>query len=293
MPDQPPYTWPPPYLPTPADYNVLEHYKRWGVQPPAFQYVTVEDVIVLRVISPLQSATVNVSVRLQTPDGRVTSNFWTFTALATGATPTTFKLERVEGFVLSASIETPSTFRGITFCSLELIRGEGSGDATSGATLVAGYPGFGSRISYPTTPVASPADGRGAMESFSPAAPGAGVDWAFGPLGNLHQIMRTIRARLVTSATVANRLVHLRILDAGGNIVCDVPPAFTQVASTTISYSWFPSAQAVQSDSSVSAPVPVEMRLAPSWSVATATTGIQAADQWSQIFLAMETFAQT
>ena len=71
MPDQNPFATEP--LPTPADYNALDHFRRRGLAPSVAQYVTLDDRLILRTIlsSLFANANVRVSLRIQMPDGQI------------------------------------------------------------------------------------------------------------------------------------------------------------------------------------------------------------------------------
>jgi len=292
MPDQPPYTWPPPYLPTPDDYNALVHFKRWGVQAATRVYVTVDDVLVLRVAAPSLSVTVNVSVRLQTPDGQIIPMFRSFAVSNNTSTITQFTLETVEGFILSANVDSPGTNRGFVFCSLEIIRGVGTSDQTTGYVLLAGYPSINQRLSFPQTPIASPLDGRGVIFLFSVTAPAAGADWSLSCLSGEQWLIKAVRARLVTSATVATRFPHLQIHDTVPLVFVDSVTTTGQAASLTVNYTWFPASSNTLADGSAAVPIPPDVRMTSSMTLGTVTTALQAADQWSNIVVNAERLVQ-
>lgn len=118
----------------------------------------------------------------------------------------------------------------------------------------------------------------------SPVAnPAAGADWtATVPGGHVWQLL-AVRARLTTSAAVANRQPDL-ILTDGALEIARVPPVAVQAAGGARVYTWADVDFGLQLGSTALGPLPA-IRLASAWSVGTATALIDAADQWDQVRL--------
>ena len=268
----------------------LVEYRRWGILPAPAMYVTVSDVLVLRAWSNTTGSTIMVSVRVLTPDGQIVPLFQSAVVLTSTTAPVEIVLQKVEGFLLSAVIESTQLQSGQAYCELLLRRGQGSGDQTTGALLIAGSPSAQYSLSYPQTPCASATAGRGAMLSNTVNTPAAGLDWTeVVPLG-LQWIVRSVVATLTTSATVANRQPHFQVLDAGARVVVDAPMSAAQVAATTNIYSWFPGASPVNPTGELVAGIPMELRVPQGFTIRVATTGLQAADQWTLVTLLTEQF---
>jgi hypothetical protein len=70
----------------------------------------------------------------------------------------------------------------------------------------------------------------------SQPAPALGADVNFVPETADSFRLLTVRARLVTSAVVANRIPHFQLKDKDGTIMHEIVAAAAQVASTTITY---------------------------------------------------------
>jgi hypothetical protein len=276
--------------PTTADYNRLVHFARRNT--PFFQaiYLTVDDVLVFRMWSPSVANTARLSLRLMTPDGEVRPRFESFTKQTAGTTPFIAVLNGVEGFLMSATIDTPGVQRGQVYVSLEVQRGTGSGDTTFGDLLISGYPGAAYRIGYPESPPASPLDGRGNFQISTLGTPAAGVDFSQQVAAGEQWILRGLHAQLVTSAAAANRVPHFQVTDGAGNIAVDVSSLVNQAASLTFNYGAFNGGQNQSFDSLVQMPLPFELRCQPGYIIKSLTTAIQAADQWSQIIMTTERF---
>lgn len=272
------------------DYNSEVHWRRRKVEPFQGFYITRDDILELRIFSPMFSSTVNLTLRYMNAAGEILPRFETFTGQTVSGTPQILTFPNAEGFLISASIETTSSSRGSVFCILRIRRGLGSADVTGGSVLIAGYTVVNAPISYPESTLSSPIDGRGLYTSLLVGNPAAGTDWTQTVFGGEQWIVRAVRAVLVTSAAVANRVPHLQIRDGAANIMVDNPTNTNQAASLTEAYNWFSGTQAYQFDSSQSIPIPGELRLTAGMVIRTVTTAIQAADQWSAIVLTVERF---
>jgi hypothetical protein len=278
------------YLPNPADYDSMVHYKRQGVDTFAAYYCTVDDVLVLKVWSPSGATTVNVSIRFQTPDGRIVPIFFSQSITTAGVTPSIIPLQQVEGFILSATVETPGASRGSAFVMLIVRRGQGTGDATTGQLLLSGYPGAGFAVGYPATPAASPLDGRGSILVQTVGNPAAGADWSFTIPAGLQMILRSLRCRLTTSAAVANRIPLFSANDGAGHGYYEGAVNSVVAASLAFDLMAFHGATGTVISTQAWAGLPFEMRMLPGHVIQSQTGAIQAADQYSAIVLLFEQF---
>ena len=118
-------------------------------------------------------------------------------------------------------------------------------------------------------------------------APAAGADWSFKPSDIDRVKVLTVTAKLVTSVTVANRHPALTITDRDQNQYLAQDAQFTQAASLSAQYSWAPGLgnpvlTSALGGTRVGFPFPYPW-LEPGDTIATATAGLDAADQWSAI----------
>lgn len=278
------------YLPDQGDYNSLVHYRRRGIEFYPAVYVTQDDVILVKVWSPGVASAVNVSIRMQTPDGSVAPAFYTYNLSTVGATPAQQVIEAFEGFLLSATVETPGAPYGQCYVQLQIVRGRGTGDQTAGQLLCAGYPGAGAAIGFPQTPATSPVAGAGLTAATTVSNPAAGADWTYTVPAGLQQTLISVRAVLTTSATVANRFPVLRITSPTGQILADVSALAAQTAGTTITYVWMAGAPANNVNNVQQMALPSGLRLLGGSTIQTITSGIQAGDQWSAITITYTQF---
>ncbi|MGH3630266.1 MAG: hypothetical protein ACRDRL_22840 [Sciscionella sp.] len=280
-------------LPQGWDYNALVHFARTMIPPAPALYMTVDDVLQARVFSPTVSAVVNVSWRIQTPDGQVIPGQRSITAATAGTVPLLTQLEKVEGFLLSVSVESPGVPRGQVFVQVEVVRGQGSQDVTGGHVVLGGYPGSGQKIAFPQSPIASPGAGPGWTSTVVIANPAAGADFTQTVPAGEQWILRSARALLTSSAAVANRSVQLQAVDTTPNILVSSPAFAVQAASLAVSYDWFNGGGGTSVANSQTGAWPYELRLQPGWKVQSKTALIDVADQWSLIVLGVERFITT
>ena len=82
-------------------------------------------------------------------------------------------------------------------------------------------------------------DGEGKVRTIVGTDPAAGVEVSETVPTGARWELQAIRVRLVTSGTVANRIIHLR-LDDSSNIFLQIPAARIQTASETVDYNFSP-----------------------------------------------------
>lgn len=289
---QPPRDGTPPenYLPDAGDYNSLVHYRRWMVEPYPAVYVTQEDILLAKVWSPGASSAVNISIRMQMPDGRIVASFYTFSIATVGGTPVQQVVDQVEGFILSATVETPGAPSGQCFVQLQIVRGRGTGDQTAGQLLTSGYPGPSAAIGFPQTPATTPAAGAGQTLSTTGANPAAGADWTYTVPAGVQQTLISVRAVLTTGAAAPTAPVILRITSPTGQIIADAAALATQGASVAVTYVWMAGAQSTSSANFQQMSLPTGLRLMPGTIIQTITGGIASPDQWSSISISYTQF---
>lgn len=127
---------------------------------------------------------------------------------------------------------------------------------------------------------------------YSADAPAAGADWSLTvPSGHLYEIVSAY-AQLVTSATSATREVLLKLTDGDATYLL-LPPPGTQVASKTYDYAWAQHGGAYAGTGGLAITLP-RLVLLPGWTIGSATTSIQAGDQWgTPRLLVLDTLFET
>ena len=128
------------------------------------------------------------------------------------------------------------------------------------------------------------ATGSGVLSVVSaPANPAVGADWVTNP-PSLRQIV-SVAATLTTSVTAANRLPNLQIKDNAGHTLVSLPASSVQAASLVEQYVWGVNLPFASGNNLNLVPIPTGIVLAPTWSLGTSTTLLQAGDQWSAIVI--------
>ena len=279
-----------------------------NIDPPSSLYIQRNDVLNVEVITNQPAETVRICSRLLLPvmplPGQPDAGGPVFptdptqggTNIVEGQsiiTPTALRTAQftniplMECYLLSVNaFSTVATTRGQTFVQVQLIRaGGGSGAAQ---TLFADYVTLNKNLSYPGGRALNPIEAPGWSHSVQVANPAAGADWTLTVLAGQRFAPKSFNAFFTESAAVANRQVNV-IIDDGVNAVWQDDVTANIVAGQ---------AGAV-SGAQVNAAVgvfPVELFvvmppgifLEPGWRLRTSTTGIQAGDQWSAIWFAME-----
>lgn len=113
--------------------------------------------------------------------------------------------------------------------------------------------------------------------------PAAGNDWAVGEASSKQLV--AVFAQLVTSAVVANRLPSLKIQDGAGRVAAQIPASSVQAASLTETYVWAVGMPFASGQNVNLVPLPGGVAVGNGWIISTVTTALQAADQWSNIFI--------
>jgi len=274
-----------------VDYNRLEHFRRHFLGPSGFQYLTVDDLLLVSAIAQSGTVTLNISIRYLAPDGGIQTAFYIMPVAANLATPVVLRIPGVEGFLLSASIAAPAVSHGNVFASLLLQRGVGSGDATLGQVLCQGMPDAFSTLGYPQQAPQTALDGRGKISLFALGNPGAGLDFSFAVSTGQTAILRSFSVLLTCSAGVANRFPTFAIETSGGVIMGQFPAVSVLTASQAMQLSWAPGANPLNVNNVQSMGFPNELRLTQGSIFRTITSGIQAGDQYSAPVIVAETFS--
>lgn len=139
--------------------------------------------------------------------------------------------------------------------------------------------------------VDAPAFAIGWQEPIYLPAPAAGAQWSYTVDGRYFERVISIFALFQTSAVVANRFPLVRIMDANGSIIAEVPLGATIVAGTLLTGCLMLAAPsfATGAGGAVNGFFP-DILLPPGWSISTSVTNMDVGDQWSNIRLLMQRF---
>jgi hypothetical protein len=258
---------------------------------PSALYIERDDSLLMVAATSQVNEVVTYNLRVLTPDGRI--NDMQFQQRPTNSrAPVTLVQVLAEGYLLSMSVNAAiATSRGQTFARAMITR---SGTGVSGAaqSLFADYVTTFSTPGYPNGRIVSPTEGQGLVYGVTVGNPAAGVDWSVNVPLNTRWRVRSWVARLTCSAAAANRQPQAQVIQ-GGNSVWLGQPIANIVASAIVNIA----AGGLTPIVSVNAngymlPLPPDLLLTGNatfaQSLGTATTGIQAGDQWSAIQLLVE-----
>jgi len=208
-----------------------------------------------------------------------------------GVSGGTARIDLTEGFLLSVGVLANNALqRGQTFVRGSICRAPFQ--ILAGApftTLFADYVTQQAPIGWPNGRTLYSTEGPGELVGVLPANPGAGVDFSIAVPAQRRYRPISLTAKLVTSATVANRFVHATVQDGGGDIFSNATQATAQTATQTVTYTFGPGLTSqIINDGVAVITLPSNLTLLAGWTIQSLTTGIQAGDQWSLISLAVE-----
>lgn len=254
------------------------------IQPPSLEYIGVDDQLVTSFIGQGTNQSCTVNLRILRPDGLIIPLVLTVPA-NNSVVPAVKTFPLLEGFLLSivAFINGGATVGFPTYLQVGIGRTPfGIGNVFS--VLLAGYMEGNQPLSWPGYLPVRAKDDNPWYASQQQGNPAAGADWTFTiPAGTRKRVV-SVSALLTTAVAVANRFASI-IIDDGVNIVAQIPSGFAQAASLANQYTFADSTTGTASASNVSiASLPSNLILPAGFRVRSLTGGIQAADQWSNIF---------
>jgi len=253
------------------------------VLPEAFAYLAAEDSLVLSGLFKA-SRTVTVSGRILDAFSRKIVPFQQQITVTASNAFQQFQIQTQEGFLLGATVtySPPSNAANQSFIALGIMRGA-VGFTSIQTTLCAGYMNQLGLISWPQSGIVNPREGNGTPLTFSLGNPAAGADFTFTVANAERNQIMSVHAVLTTAVAAANRQVQF-IVDDGATTLYATTPGPVQAASLAWDYTGAGFGYApTQALTSVSVHVDPNLVLQQGWRIRSATTAIQAADQWSAI----------
>ncbi len=279
------------------------------VAPPSTLYIQRDDVLVAQVTSYIPTESVQIAVRIMLPTGPVPGqpqgsdvlvptiptpggntivqgSFQAQVVTARVTRQTVFAL--MEGYLLSvAALAAQATARGNTFVRLILVRNVGA-QQTAPLTLFADYVTNQQAASFPGGRYISSLETHGLTTSIQVANPIAGADWSLICASNQHLAVTSFSATFTAAVAVASRNVTI-IVDDGVNTV------WQDDATASITASQVASINGAQTQAAVGVitttlfvVLPPGLELFFGWRVRSSTAAIQGADQWSNIWFAVQ-----
>lgn len=258
------------------------------VNPPAAEYIGVDDSLWVQTVGLFGGNTIQINVRILRADGVIVPISLQH-KIGGGRVADNQVFPLLEGWLLSVSFSCTTGVipRNAVYANVALVRPPNTNLAQY-RTLFAGYITSQFTQGWPESIPQRETDGPGYPDiagNFAVGAPAAGADFVYTVPGSIRVRITSLSALLTTAVAAANRLPSI-IIDDGANVVAMIPSGNTQAASLAEQYTWADSCpQAALFDNKVIAPLPSNLILKAGWRVRSNTTAIQAADQWSAVFI--------
>ena len=260
------------------------------VQPPAGVYVTVDDVLSVRLANTDPNVQiVHLRVRFLTPDGVLKWFDIPTPITATDGSRLITTTQLAEGYILGLTLvpEPVNPARGRCFGQVALGRGA-TQDPRALELLMQNYIELWHYPSWPWDQIISSVEGPGYRHTVPIADPAAGQEIVITCPANLRWNVRALRFALVTSAAVASRTPRVNLKNS--NQFSWVMGALSgQNAGITRFYNAAPAVPLSQAaDTSFLVPMPPEVILLPGETISTNTPGLDAADQFTACTILVE-----
>lgn len=118
--------------------------------------------------------------------------------------------------------------------------------------------------------------------------PAAGAVWKWqAPTGYLLKL-KSVSTKLVTNATVGNRIVVLQVLDSQGLVLWNIYIGVAITASKTAHLTWMQQGPATHANATVPDQILPNVTLPPGCSVTLTVNGLNAADKFTTTVLIVE-----
>lgn len=261
-------------------------FKLRHVDPPSPLYVTDNDDLLIT-LAGLSSAAVAMEVRYLTTSGEISVQEELLTG-PNSRTPARRQFGLTESYILSVSLQPQSAalFRGQLYGSIALVRSQGPAVSYT-YQLAQGYLGLLNPVRWPNPMSDWSTLGAGFLTLFTLSAPAAGAEWSYTPAANVRQRIVSIRAALTTSAAVANRQVSVQITQ-GGQVIARLYAGAVQAASLSRGYTIIGGVPVYQQQNELVINFGNPLSVTSNVTLASATTSIDAADQWSTVQIGTE-----
>lgn len=283
------------------------------VEPPSTLYVQRDDILLISGIALNNGESLNVTARflpatpqvtgqpasgegtapapVKSPGAQPIITVMASLAMPVAGTVYTLSIPFSEGYLLGIGITAGfATSRGQTFARGFLHRGTvGATAAVASIALFGDYATTQFAVGWPASRLMFPSESTGLRANVPVSSPGAGADWGYTTVTNTRTKLLHWNAQLVTSATVANRIVRATIKDPGGVLTWQGLPSSVIPASTTAQVSAGPGANLSTVDATtVNVNLPGDTFIFGHGQLAVSTLNLQAGDQWSNVNIALE-----
>jgi hypothetical protein len=269
---------PPPSNPQSSPNTV--HFDPKLVAPSQTIYFQRNDQITLILLSNTPNMLVRFNYRWLTPDGEIKEGEFDtqpFSVLSSFAIPL------YEGWLLSFNARAVSGLINGQWVFLQVVLNRnqaGVAGLPAYSNIWQGYVYNGGNNGWPGTPAKEITDGPGVIRSITGGAPAAGAQILETMPANTRRVLLSLRAVLVTSAAVANRVASFKITD-GANILYTIGNNGNQLAATSFTYHMAPGSQFYNdTQGNIVFPFPTLVELKAGFRIQSLVTGMDVADQW-------------
>lgn len=238
------------------------------------------------------SLQVTFSWQMLRPDGQIVPG----TAVVSPAadrTESTLTVKVGEGFLLHMAASLTSGTANIGQCLVRArIQQTDAANAAVMAQLLLAYLTDNFIPTWPGSTQQNPVDGRGNLRSITGTNPAVGAEVSETVPAGARWRLISVKAQLVTDATVANRVVRWEI-DDGVTSYMRVAGAGSHTASTTGQHTLLSGAAPLSFTSNMSvSTAPADTWLPAGHRITTTTGGIQAGDDWGAPQLYVEEYLE-
>jgi len=249
--------------------------------PPGAQYVRTDEQLVIDLMSNLPR-TLTLNYRMMQTDGVVIEN-QTSLAVTVVDGLQTFSIPLTEGYLLGFNISSPIPIpTGNVYGFVSIGRAIGGGTFLRTQTLSAGYITRLVPLSFPPGTFTRPTETSGQLLNTNAGTPALGqeVDLQV-PTSHRYTLLAGFLS-FVASATVANRLVAIRLLTGSNTTLYRWRSATPVTAGQTVQfYVGAVSLQMGTGNNEQLLPIPPSIALPQGAHIKTDTVGLQAGDQWN------------
>jgi len=266
-------------------YGAQVTFQTEGILPPGAVYLGPNDALELGLRVPSVSATVELTVRLLTPQGDVQPGFYTYTTGPTGGSETTFLIAPVEGYLLSAHISANNLTRGQCWVRMHVRQNLGGSDPTLGHLLIQGYLSSNDHLGFPQSRLENSGAGPGWPHTIAPTPIPAGAVYTVTVPAGVLWTLRSAHCVYAADAVAGARQMLLRARDTTGAVPASFTCNATQAPSTTGYYSWVAGGDTFNSLPFYQSALPTELRLLPGYQLDFNAAFGDVGDQFSQIVL--------
>ncbi len=258
------------------------------VTPPSLVYIDRDDTILVRVFNSTAGNTIRISARLLLANGQI-NRTQAIIPITGNRVENDFIVTLAEGYLLSLVIDNATVAPVQGQCYVEALLFQGPALTGFNEELLCfGYVSALNHVGYPNGTNSLPATGTGFIHSVQVANPAAGADWTFTVPTTTRMRIVSLAATLTTAVAVANREPQI-IIDDGVNTYWEAEVAVNIPASTvnviTATALSIPNGIVTTTQN---IPIPPALILPNGHRLRTNTVGIQAADQWSAIWILLE-----